>query len=179
MKYKLVLLISVLFFFLIGCATTEDAAIESNDSIPKEEITNAAIENEEKIDFPEWAISIPQDSDYIYAFGYGKMSNIQNSLKRAQAEARSNLAEYLNTEVESISTTYSKEDKHIEELFESMEYISKQRSNAVLERCEQVEVYMDSNNGVWVLMRIPKEKVEEEIAVSLQSATDQMKEKTG
>lgn len=141
--------VAVLALVLMGCASTEQAA----------EPRMPVIIGAEGIPQPAWVNSTPRAADVHYETGYAKLSNKANSIKRANADAKEKISSWINTTVDTVVVNYtsdmgSGENRQAIEAFES---ISRQTSNNALMGVTQEEVWVDPDNGVWVLLSMPKE----------------------
>lgn len=160
MKKNLIVLflcaIAVLSF--IGCTST--SKVESVDSITT---TNKVVVvlGKNGVPRPDWVVMDTSTQDVRYAAGYGKMSNLQNSLKKAQAEARNVIAEYVATAVDEIITNYTNDagESANRQAMDAFETLSKQRAQAVLSGAKQEAFWEDNEGGVWILMSIPMENI--------------------
>lgn len=123
---------------------------------------------------PDWVYMDISTQDVHYVAAYGKMSTTQNSIKRAQAEAKNLLAEWVSTSVEEIIVTYvndagSDANRQAMDAFES---ISKQKATAILSGTKQEDIWEDAEGGVWVLMSIPVENVASQMYGAVSEAID-------
>lgn len=151
MKKIAVLSITLIVFVLLltGCASTGQTAE------PKTPVIIGA----EGVPQPDWVNSTPRAADVHYETGYAKLSNKANSIKRANADAKEKISQWINTTVETVVVNYtsdmgSGDDRQALEAFES---ISRQTSNNALMGVTQESLWVDPDNGVWVLLSMPKE----------------------
>lgn len=120
---------------------------------------------------PGWVYNDVSTADKYCVSAYAKMSKKQNSIRKAQIEARNLLAEYVNTVVSEIVETYSSEvitddETQSVDVFLS---ISKQYSQATIKGAKQESMWDDPDGGVWILMSIPTSEIEN----ALNSAVDE------
>lgn len=148
MKKTLLAIMLVAIALLAGCASTEKAApvVETDGT-------------------PDWVYMDISTQDVHYAAGYGNMSNKQNSIKRAQAEARNLIAEWVNTSVNEIITTYTNDagSEANRQAMDAFETLSIQNASAILSGVKQEDMYEEPDGGIWVLMSIPVENVESQM----------------
>ncbi len=147
MKKTLLAIMLVAIALLAGCASTEEAAPVETDGTP------------------DWVHIDISTQDVHYATGYGNMSNKQNSIKRAQAEARNLIAEWVNTSVEEIITTYTNDagSEANRQAMDAFETLSIQNASAILSGVKQEDMYEEPDGGIWVLMSIPVENVKSQM----------------
>ncbi|NCC14435.1 MAG: hypothetical protein EOM32_13800 [Spirochaetia bacterium] len=112
---------------------------------------------------PDWVYKSVTSSDRHYESGYGKMSNQQNSIKRATVEAKNKIAAWLSTQVKEVIVTYvndagSGDDR---QALDVMEAISLQIAEATLSGVTTEEMWVDAEGGVWVLCTIALADVEQ------------------
>ncbi len=137
-KLQLVAIFIVIIAFLAGCSTTNE------DGSPK------------------WTTDVPYSRTTFYAVGYGKLSNPQNSLMRAEAQAKDRIARWASTTVQGALTNYFLDSGTSgEQTLEMMESISSQIVNISLNGSRMEEQWSDSNGGVWVLYSYPIRNLKE------------------
>ena len=126
-----------------------------------------------KVDRPEWVFQDLSNNKTHYVVGYGKMSSLQNSIKRAQTEAKNLIAEWVSTSVDEVITTYTNDSGNAENGYalDAFEVVSKQRAQAILSGVEQVDLWEDADGGVWILMSIPVENVKSQMFGAWEEAT--------
>lgn len=96
MKKSLLLTILVISLLgLIGCASSKDVAVQ------EVEASNSMLDL-----LPEWILSTPKSADMHYAVGTAKAANLQTSIKRAEAEGRTSISEWVQTSVKEVIKTY-------------------------------------------------------------------------
>lgn len=159
MKKYLILALVAIALVLVGCASSEEA-VAVNDS-----------------GMPEWTYMDMSTQDVHYAVGYANMSNRANSIKRAQAEARNIIAEWVSTAVDEIITTYTNDagSEGNRQAMDAFETLSKQRAQAVLSGSKQEDMFIDEEGGVYILMSIPVENVASQMYGAAQDAVEQTK----
>ncbi len=108
---------------------------------------------------PAWVFEGKKDSTGLYAVGAGKMSNLQNSLKLARAEARVELARELKVEVQSVLQTYVDDtgSDTARQNLSGMQDSALLKTDAMLQGSQQVDYYQDKDDTVYVLMYLPYE----------------------
>lgn len=151
MKKIAVLSIALIVFVLLltGCASTGQTAE------PKTPVIIGA----EGVPQPDWVNSTPRAADVHYETGYAKLSNKANSIKRANADAKEKISQWINTTVETVVVNYTSDmgSGDNRQALEAFESISRQTSNNALMGVTQESLWVDPDNGVWVLLSMPKE----------------------
>ncbi len=169
----LIALCAVLILVLAGCASSDNGAASEGGR-------------------PDWVLSQAhlQTQDKHYVVGYGHMSNFRNSLSFAQADARNQMAIWVNVAIDNIVTTYINDagvsESTNRQSMDAFENISKQRAQAMLSGLTQEDVWEDEDGGVYVLMSLSAdgvmtslEDVNEEVFVkneAAQEANDMMRD---
>lgn len=158
MKKTIIALALVLLTVLAGCSSTAEVA-------PVEDANG----------LPQWVYQDMSTQDVHYAVGYAKMSNQQTSMQRAQAEARNLIAQWVNTSVEQIITTYTNDagtdaNRQAMDAFESL---SIQNASAILSGTKQENMYIDEDGGVYIQMSIPVANVESQMYGFVEEAVAQ------
>lgn len=130
-----------------GCASQKD-------------VTSSII-GAEGVPQPAWVITPPKAEALHYETGFAHLSNKANSIKRASAEAKEKISQWINTTVESVVVNHtsdmgSGDDRQALEAFES---ISRQTSVTSLMGVSQESMWVDPDGGVWVLLSMPKENI--------------------
>lgn len=150
-KISVFLLAIMIFAILVSCSST---------ATPVQVVKGAAdktIEDVDKSGRPAWVTRDISTKEVHYAAGYAKQSNLQNSIKRAQVEARNLLAEWVSTSIDEIVIAYTNDagtDGNRQAL-DSFEAISKQRAQATISGSKQEAMWEDGDGGVWILLSIP------------------------
>lgn len=149
--FAVVVSLSVLAFFT-GCATSQ--AVRDQDAPTYDTIIGA-----EGAPQPDWVNTVPKATDVHYENGFAKLSNKANSIQRANAAAKEKISQWISTTVQSVVVNYtsdfgSGDDRQSIEAFES---ISRQIADNALVGVSQEALWVDQDNGVWVLVSIPLE----------------------
>jgi hypothetical protein len=111
---------------------------------------------------PNWTTNVPNSRTTFYAIGYGKLSNFQNSLMRAEAQAKDRIARWASTTVQGALTNYFLDSGTSgEQTIEMMESISSQIVNISLNGSRMEEQWTDPDGGVWVLYSYPIRNLKE------------------
>lgn len=144
-------IVTLTMLLILGCA--------SQPVQPKAE-KPAPIMGAEGQPQPDWVNQTPKLADYHFETGYAKLSNKANSIKRANADAKEKISQWVNTKVQSVVVNYTSdygsgdENRQAVEAFES---ISRQISNTSLSGVSQEGMWVDADGGVWVLLSMPIE----------------------
>jgi len=152
MKKSLLLTILVISLLgLIGCASSKDVAVQ------EVEASNSMLDS-----LPEWILSTPKSADMHYAVGTAKAANLQTSIKRAEAEGRTSISEWVQTSVKEVIKTYVNDagSGDNRQNIDAFEAISVQVSQSVLSGVTREKLYQADDGTVYVLMAIPLSNVE-------------------
>jgi hypothetical protein len=150
-SFAILLVLIVVLFLSLGCTTQKSISSKA----PKAPVI-IGLEGQPQ---PEWVNLVPKVADVHYETGYAKLSNKANSIKRANADAKEKISQWINTQVQSVVVNYTSDfgagdDRHAIEAYES---ISRQVSETSLMGVTQESVWVDQEGGVWVLLSMPKE----------------------
>lgn len=151
MKKLLIVCVSlVMVFSFVGCASTTTVA-ENSDLVGK------IVMGADGVPQPDWVYKTVSAQDMHYESGYGKMSNKQISIKRATVEAKNKIAEWISTSVKEVVITYVNDagSGDNRQAMDAMETISQQVAEATLSGVTTEEMWIDADDGVWVLCSIP------------------------
>lgn len=175
-KVCLLVLCALALFVVVGCASTSPAV---NESVKTAASQIPVVLGKNDIPRPDWVFQDQSTAELQYAAGYGKMANTQNSMKKAQTEARNLLAEYVSTAVKEITTTYSNDagTDGNRQAIDAFESVSMQKSQAVLSGANQMDMWEDVEGGVWILMSIPKANVASQMYDAAKEAASKSFEK--
>lgn len=158
MKKLSVIIVNVLVLVVLAsCATTQPSGTTQTGI----QAQNHGLED---LDAPDWFFNVPEEENVHYEVAYAKMANLQNSIKRATAEARSLIAQYIATATDTIVTIYTNdagEDTNRQAL-DAFEDLSKQRAQAIVSGVVIKDRYIDDEDGVYVLVAIPTENLSQE-----------------
>ncbi|MGE4584404.1 MAG: hypothetical protein AB7C91_07140 [Sphaerochaeta sp.] len=149
------LVLATMALVLTGCATARTEVTAPAPVVP-------LIIGAEGVPQPLWVSKTISTQDVHYETGYGKMSDKQNSIKRATVEAKNKIAAWISTSVKEVVVTYvndagSGEDR---QALDAMEVISQQVAEATLSGVTTEETWVDAEGGVWVLCSIPMANIE-------------------
>lgn len=155
-RWMTILSMTVVLILILSCAGTREVA------------QGPAIIGAEGVVQPAWVVTTPKSADLLYGTGYAKLSLKTTSTKRAVAEAKEKMAQWVNTRVESVLANYTsdmgtKGDRQAVEVFES---ISRQVSEVSLTEVTQEGRWVDPDGGVWVLLSMPKEQAVQAFAAA-------------
>ncbi|MBQ5780691.1 MAG: LPP20 family lipoprotein [Spirochaetaceae bacterium] len=141
---------------LVGCA-----------SAPK--VTGSSVESTKQ---PDWVTKGKKSSTLKYVVGNGKMSNFSNSKKRAEADARDQIALWVSTSVTVTLKNYT-QDAGVggeTQAIEFMENVSQQTSKVALRGVEIEDFWSAPDGTIFVLASIPianvEKALEENVAAS-------------
>ena len=164
-KLTFATILIVLLTVITSCSSVKPYATANEQNIVNKGVN--------KVDRPEWVFQDLSNNKTHYVVGYGKMSSLQNSIKRAQTEAKNLIAEWVSTSVDEVITTYTNDSGNAENGYalDAFEVVSKQRAQAILSGVEQVDLWEDADGGVWILMSIPVENVKSQMFGAWEEAT--------
>ena len=158
MKKSIIVLAGIVLILMFGSCATGSQLEVSEPIVPKEQVVLGM----DGIRQPEWVYKTVSAQDRHYESGYGKMSDQQNSIKRATVEAKNKIAEWISTQVKEVIVTYVNDAGSGEnrQSVDAMESISLQVAEATLSGVTTEEMWIDVEGGVWVLCSIPLGNVE-------------------
>jgi hypothetical protein len=153
-KHWMIIAIVIIISVVSGCATVENV-----DPIAPKALV---VIGQDGIPQPDWVNATPSAQDVHYESGYGKMSDRQNSIKRATVEAKNKIAEWVSTKVKEVIVTYVNDagSGANRQAIDAMETISLQVAEATLSGVTTDKMWIDAQGGVWVLCSIPLVNVE-------------------
>ena len=152
-KVLLATLVFISVFSFTSCTTTKEVAAPVEP-----EKTNSVLDS-----LPDWIITTPQSADMHYAIGTAKASNLQTSIKRAEAEGRTSISEWVKTNVKEVIKTYVNDagSGDNRQNIDAFEAISVQVSESSLRGVTRERLYQADDGTVYVLMAIPLSNVED------------------
>ncbi|MGD6730138.1 MAG: hypothetical protein ACPKMZ_03605 [Pleomorphochaeta sp.] len=168
---KKLLLMSIVLISLLsmmGCTTSKEMVVQ--EPVP---VTNSKLDS-----LPSWILSTPKSADMHYAIGTAKAANLQTSIKRAEAEGRTSISEWIQTSVKEVIKTYvndagSGDNRQNVDAFEA---ISVQVSESVLNGVTREKLYQADDGTVYVLMAIPLSNVEKAFEPASQAVSQTFEE---
>lgn len=115
----------------------------------------------EGVEQPDWVNKIPKSAETYFVAGYGKMSNKPNSIMRAEADGKDQIARWVTTNVKTVLTNFVNDSGSAEsrQALDFMENISKQVADQSLAGVERDEIWVDAEGGIWVLCSFPKDNI--------------------
>jgi hypothetical protein len=127
--------------------------------------TVAKVEEVKSI-YPDWFLTLPTDDTYVYCAGYGEASNVQTAIKRAESNAKTQLAEQISTSVKEVVKNYINDagegaDRQNIDAFEAFA-IQTTQANLVGVQREKIKIL--DNGAVVVLSKMPKTNLEQAFA---------------
>lgn len=148
-------LFALLIVIILSSCATSDIVVQAEPAKP-------VVLGMYAIPQPEWVYKMASAKDLHYESGYGKMSDQQNSIKRATVEAKNKIAEWVSTQVKEVIVTYVNDagsgvDR---QSLDAMESMSLQVAEATLSGVTTEEMWIDAEGGVWVLCSIPLANIE-------------------
>ena len=172
-----VLSIILAVLLLAGCASTEvkeESTVKDVNAVTQVAVEEKPTETKDVEDVPSWFLNPPEKTGVLYASGYGKMSDKQNSMKKAQMNAKTEMAEYLNTAIVSLTEIYHSEEvwkkdmkdegKDYSAFKDAFSSSSVQSASAFLVGATREDVYFDNDGGCYVLMSIQMDNIQSQIS---------------
>ena len=158
MKKSLIVFAGIALVLMFGSCATSSQLEVGEPIAPKEQVVLGM----DGIPQPDWVYARVSTQDMHYESGYGKMSDRQNSIKRATVEAKNKIAEWVSTKVKEVIVTYVNDagSGDSRQALDAMESISLQVAEATLSGVTTDKMWIDAEGGVWVLCSIPLENVE-------------------
>ena len=158
MKKSLIFLAAIAMIMMLGSCATSGRTEVVEPIAPKAQVVIGM----DGIPQPDWVYTRVSTQDLHFESGYGKMSDRQNSMKRATVEAKNKVAEWVSTKVKEVIVTYvndagSGDDR---QALDAMETISLQVAEATLNGVTTDKMWIDAEGGVWVLCSMPLENME-------------------
>lgn len=138
-----------------SCGSSKKAAEATAPAAPAE--PTAASVQAARDGVPAWVYEGRRDETGLYAVGAGKLSNKNNSLKMARAEARTELARELKSNVQAATQTYVDDfgDNTNRQSLTGLVDTAVQRTDAMMAGSQQIDYFEDSDGTVYVLMYLP------------------------
>jgi len=139
---------------LTSCGTSPKVA-------PADEPVVSPIIGKEGFPMPAWVNTPPKSETTFFAVGFGSMTTKQNSIIRAEADAKDQIARWVGTSVKNALTNYTNESGSGAnvQVLAFMESISKQVADQTLIGVERDEVWVDPDGAVYVLCSFPKANI--------------------
>jgi len=148
MKKGLVLItIVVVAAFIFSCAGGAE---------PEAKVKEQMIDTS---NYPDYVLNPPQSGDAIYGVGYAKQSTLPLSIKVAETNARADIANQIETQIQSAVTSYMQEAGTADDMqtIEFVESITRQVTDTMLSGAITEQRNPMEDGGVWVLMKYGKE----------------------
>lgn len=164
-SFWLLLGLLVLTLVLAGCATK---AVETAPTIP-------VVLGKNGIPRPDWVTSSYKSKDAHFESGYGLMSNLNNSKKRAEAEAKNAIAEWVQTRIKEVVTTYVNDagSGDNRQALDALETVSVQIAEATLNGVFTEAIWEDADGGVWALVGVPVDSIKAGFEVAKEEVDEQ------
>src|SRR6056297_1651568 len=147
---KSILLITVVLSLalLFSCAGDKESAPQQ----PEQEKTDTS-------NLPDFVMNPPLASDAIYGVGYAKQSTLPLSIKVAETNARADIANQIETQIQSAVTSYMQEAGTGDDTqtIEFVESITRQVTDTMLSGAITEKRNPMKDGGVWVLMKYGKD----------------------
>jgi len=125
---------------------------------PQEVATQPTTTQINKVEYPDWFLTLPSDETYIYCAGYAEAGNLQTAIKKAEVEAKTQLAEQVSTKVKEVIKNYVNDagEGDNRQNMDAFESFALHTTQANLVGVERVKLFVLSNGGVCVLSKMPK-----------------------
>lgn len=113
--------------------------------------------------YPDWFLTLPTDDTYIYCAGYGEAINVQTAIKRAESNAKTQLAEQISTNVKEVVKNYINDagEGDNRQNIDAFEAFAIQTTEANLIGVQREKIKVLENGAVCVLCKMPKSNLEQ------------------
>ena len=141
-KAFIAVLVVLLAIFAFGCKSTGEKRMAEDPNIPS------------------FVSNPPTDDKFIFGVGSAKMTSTSLALQAADARARTDISNKLNTEVQAMIIDYSRTagtETNQTTALTFYESISRQLTEAKLRNVEVVKREQTADGSYWTLARISKE----------------------
>ncbi len=148
MKKSLILITLIITVaFLFSCAGGGEAAPKA----PEQQVDTS--------EYPDYVVNPPQSGDAIYGVGYAKQSTLPLSIKVAETNARADIANQIETQIQSAVTSYMQEAGTGDDTqtIEFVESITRQVTDTMLSGAITEKRNPMKDGGVWILMKYGKD----------------------
>ncbi len=151
-KVLLTSLLLISFLGLMGCATPQEVVVQEPAAA-----SNSALDS-----LPDWILTTPKSADMHFAVGTAIAVNLPTAIKRAEAEGRTAISQWISIMVKSAIKTFvndagSGNDRQNIDAFEA---ISVQVSQNSLNGVTRDKLFQGDDGTVYVLMGIPLANVQ-------------------
>lgn len=165
MKKCVFVLFAVIAFAFIGCSTTTTTNSGQMEGKAAIKVQSPDVLGKDGVPMPDWVYVDVSTDEYHYVTGYGKMTTMQTSVKKAQSEAKNALASWVNTAVDEITYSYTNDSgsEDNRQVIDAFEVTARQRAQAILNGASQEGMWIDQEGGIWVLMSIPVANVADQM----------------
>lgn len=160
----------LLVLALVSCASTKAPIKESNETIVAQ---NEKVLGKNGVPQPDWVGTSREADGKLYVSGYGKMSKRENSITRAQVNAKNLIAQYTSENINRVITNYANEagSDADTQTYDAMTTVSIQRAEALITGIMQEDMWEDAEGGINVLMSVPLENVKESWKKAIEETT--------
>ncbi len=151
-RIAVILMILIVGLFVVSCASKPAPAPAAQAPAPKAETVNNS-------DLPDFVLNPPVATDAIYGVGYAKQSTMSLSIKVAEANARADIANQIETTIQAAVTSYAQEagvDDNTQTI-KFAESITRQITDTTLSGAIVKSRVPVKDGGVWVLMVYSKD----------------------
>ncbi len=168
-RIAVILMILIVGLFVVSCAS-KPAPAPAPAPAPKAEPANNS-------DLPDFVLNPPVATDAIYGVGYAKQSTMSLSIKVAEANARADIANQIETTIQAAVTSYAQEagvDDNTQTI-KFAESITRQITDTTLSGAIVKSRVPVKDGGVWVLMVYSKDALKksfEEVAKEFERNED-------
>ncbi|MBR1937817.1 MAG: LPP20 family lipoprotein [Spirochaetales bacterium] len=179
MKKVLVLMSIVLMLAVImSCASTSSAGAEVEAEVKKEpeiKLTEKPIVlGKDNVPRPEWIIKDYTNKETIYVQGYGKGATFEVSYKKARLDADAELGRYVSNVVQTAVARTLESNESVEEYtyIDQFKTSASEVGKGVLAGAQVADYWEDKEGGVWVLVSIPTSNLKEQVASTIEKASN-------
>lgn len=152
---KLIFIISCVFAAAVfsGCESTEQT--DENMSAAQQAAASTTVLGADGVARPDWVLTSREDDTGIYAVGSGKMSNDQNSLKLARANARAELSRTVAASTQSVLRSYVQDTGNSKDALNYLEEATQIKAANILKGSKQVDMWKAADGTYYILMFVP------------------------
>lgn len=143
---------------LIALSVINFTSCNSTKATTTQEVSDIVDKN----GIPSWFYKVPYSNEYHYAVGSSASSNNQIAIKKAEMNAKNQIAEWIKTSVKEVVKNYVNEAgiENSSQNLDAYESISLQISSASLRSVKRERMKISNDNTTYVLMSIPLENIQ-------------------
>lgn len=172
MKKVLVLMSIVLMLAVImSCASTsKDVGGNSEVKLTQK----PTVLGKDNVPRPDWIIKDYTNKETIYVQGYGKGATFEVSYKKARLDADAELSRYVSNVVQTAVARTLESNESVEEYtyIDQFKTSASEVGSGILAGAQVADYWEDKEGGVWVLVSIPTSNLKEQVASTIEKASN-------